>query len=94
VIRIDSRTGKIVARVTVGPTPNDGDVYRGYLWVPDAVKGLYRVDIATNRATGPFALGANDPFVAVGYDRRLWIADFKGTDTFVVDVAQLGAPQS
>ncbi len=89
VIRIDSTTGRIVARVTVGPMPNDGDVYRGYVWVPDAVDGLYRVDIATNEVAGPFRLGASDPFVADGFDGRLWIADFKGTDTYVVDVTAL-----
>ena len=82
-------TGKIVARITVGPSPNDGDVYRGYLWVPDAVNGFYRVDIATNKVTGPYRLGANNPFVADGFDGRLWIADFKGTETFVVDLAAL-----
>lgn len=88
-IRIDSATGKIVARVSVGPTPNDGDVYRGSLWVPDAVNGLYRVDIATNAVSGPFRLGAENSFVADGFGGRIWIADPKGTETFVVDQTAL-----
>jgi YVTN family beta-propeller protein len=89
VIRVDSRTGRIVARVDVGETPNDGDVYQGALWVPDADGSLYRVELATNTPTGPIRLGAANPFVADGFDGRLWIADFKGTETFVVDLAEL-----
>jgi YVTN family beta-propeller protein len=92
VIRIDSHTGRILARVDVGLEPNDGDVFAGALWLPDATAGLYRVDLATNKASGPYRLGAADPFVADGYDGRLWIADFKGTETFVVDLADLPAP--
>ena len=89
VIRIDAATGDIVKRVTVGPSPNDGDIYRGVLWVPDAVNGLYRVDVATDKVVGLIRLGANNPFVADGYRGKIWIADFKGTDTFVVDPTRL-----
>jgi YVTN family beta-propeller protein len=89
VIRIDAKNGRIVARVKVGPTPNDGDVYAGYVWFPDKNGALYRIDERTNRVSAPFPLGAANPFVVSGYGDRLWVADFGGTDTFVVDPGAL-----
>ena len=76
-------------RTKVGPTPNDGDVFDGAVWFPDKAGSLYRLDQRTDAVTGPFALTAGNPFVVSGYDDRLWIADFGGTDTIVVDPARL-----
>ena len=42
-----------------------------------------------HRVTGPFELDAGNPFVLDGYDGKLWIADFGGTNTIVVDPARL-----
>ena len=42
--------------------------------------------------TGPWKLGAANPFVAAAFDGRLWIADFGGTDVVVVDPTQLPSP--
>jgi hypothetical protein len=43
----------------------------------------------TNAVAGPFRLGAVNPFVLSGYDDRLWVADYGGTETLVVDPAAL-----
>jgi len=45
----------------------------------------------TDAVTGPFALTAGNPFVVSGYDNRLWIADFGGSDTIVVDPTRLSS---
>jgi streptogramin lyase len=87
IVRLDARSGRIVRRVKVGPTPNDGDVFDGGVWFPDKDGSLYRLDQRTDAVTGPFPTGAGNPFVLSGYDRRLWIADYAGTDTIVVDPA-------
>ena len=89
IVRLDARTGRIVRRVDVGPTPNDGDVLDGGVWFPDKDGSLYRLDQRTDAVTGPFPIPAGNPFVASGYDHRLWIADYAGTDTIVVDPALL-----
>ena len=89
IARLDARAGRIVQRVKVGPTPNDGDVYEGSVWFPDKDGALYRLDEKTDTVRGPYALGAGDPFVVSGYAGRLWIADFGGTETFVVDPSKL-----
>ena len=90
---LDARAGRIVQRVKVGPTPNDGDVYEGSVWFPDKDGALYRLDEKTDTVRGPYALGAGDPFVVSGYAGRLWIADFGGTETFVVDPSKLRLEQ-
>jgi YVTN family beta-propeller protein len=90
-VQIDARRGVIVRRIKVGPTPNDGDVFDGTVWFPDKDGSLYRVDEKTGAASGPFPLGAGNPFVVSGYAGRLWIADFGGTDTVVVDPSRLPA---
>ena len=89
IVRLDARTAKIVRRTKVGMTPNDGDVFNGAVWFPDKSGSLYRLDQRTDAVTGPFALGAGNPFVVSGYANRLWIADFGGTDTIVVDPTRL-----
>jgi YVTN family beta-propeller protein len=89
IVRLDARTGRIVRRIDVGPTPNDGDVLAGGVWFPDKGGALYRLDQRTDAVTGPFPIGAGNPFVVSGYAHRLWIADFAGTDTIVVDPALL-----
>ena len=89
VLRLDATTGRVVARVKVGPTPNDGDVFGGSVWFPDNNGGLYRIDEKTLAVSGPFSLHAQNPFVVSGYDGRLWVADFGGTDTIEVDPADL-----
>jgi streptogramin lyase len=91
VVQIEARRGVIVRRIKVGPTPNDGDAFAGKVWFPDKDGSLYRVDEKTGAVSGPFQLGAGNPFVVSGYARRLWVADFGGTDTFVVDPARLPA---
>ena len=73
-------------RTKVGPTPNDGAV-----WFPVKAGSLYRLDQRTDAVTGPFALTAGNPFVVSGYDNRLWIADFGGSDTIVVDPTRLSS---
>jgi YVTN family beta-propeller protein len=85
VVRLDARTGRIVRRITVSPTPNDGDVFEGGVWFPDKAGALYRLDQRTDAVTGPFPLGAGNPFVVSGYAHRLWIADYGGTDTLEVN---------
>ena len=89
IVRIDARTGRVVARISVGPTPNDGDVLGGAVWFPDKDGGLYRISRNGNHVTGPFPLAAGDSFTLAGYARRLWIADFAGTDILVVNPARL-----
>jgi streptogramin lyase len=89
IVELDATTSKIVRRSKVGSTPNDGDVSGGAIWFPDKIGGLYRVDEQTHRVSGPFALGAGNPFVLDSYAGKLWIADFGGTDTIVVDPAKL-----
>lgn len=89
IVRLDARSGRIVRRIDVGPTPNDGDVLDGGVWFPDKGGSLYRLDLRTDAVSGPFPLGAGNPFVVSGYDHRLWIADYGGTDTIVVDPALL-----
>jgi YVTN family beta-propeller protein len=91
IVRLDARSGRIVRRIDVGPTPNDGDVLDGGVWFPDKGGSLYRLDQRTDAVTGPFPLGAGNPFVVSGYRHRLWIADYGGTDTLVLDPALLPA---
>ena len=78
--------------MAAGPTPNDGDVYAGYAWIPDKDSNLYRIDEHTNAVSPPIPLHAGNPFVLVGYRGRLWIADYGGTDTLVVDLDKLPPP--
>jgi YVTN family beta-propeller protein len=89
VVEFDARTARIVRRSKVGATPNDGDAYLGAVWFPDKSGSLYRLDEHTHVVTGPFALGAGNPFVVDGYAGKLWVADYGGTDTLVVDPARL-----
>jgi streptogramin lyase len=88
-VRLDALTGQIVHRVKVGATPNDGDVYHGSVWFPDKDGSLYRRDEQSDAVHGPYPLHAANPFVVSGYAGRLWIADYGGTDTLVVDPARL-----
>jgi streptogramin lyase len=89
IVELDARTAKIVRTTKVGAALNDGDVLDGAVWFPAKGGALYRLDEHTNKLTGPFALGANNPFVAAGYGGKLWIADFGGTQTLVVDPQRL-----
>ena len=88
-VRLDARNGRIVRRITVGATPNDGDVLDGAVWIPDKSGALYRLDERTDALTGPFRIPAGNPFVVAGYQHRLWIADYGGTDTLEVNPALL-----
>jgi DNA-binding beta-propeller fold protein YncE len=90
-VQIDARTRKVVRHSAIGPTPNDPDVLAGGVWWPDKDGSLYRVDERSGAVTGPWPLGASNPFVAAAYDGRLWIADFGGSDVIVVDPTQLAA---
>jgi len=92
IARIDARTGRITNRAKVGSAPNDGDASGGFVWFPDKDGSLYRLNVATNAVAGPFAIDAANPFVVSSYEGRLWIADFGGTDTIVVDPTKLPAP--
>jgi streptogramin lyase len=89
IVELDAHTSKIVRRSKVGTTPNDGDVADGAVWFPDKDGSLYRLDEQTHQVTGPFTLRAGNPFVLDGYDGKLWIADYGGTDTIVVDPSRL-----
>ena len=80
IVEVDARTAKIVRRSKVGSMPNDGDAYDGAVWFPDKGGSLYRLDEQTHQVTGPFELGAGNPFVLDGYDGKLWIADYGGTE--------------
>lgn len=92
IARLDAGTGRIVRRSKVGSTPNDGDVFDGGVWFPDKGGALYRLDERTDAVSGPFPIQAGNPFVLSGYRGRLWIADFGGTDTIVIDPAKVRPP--
>ncbi len=89
VVRINARTGTAVARIKVGPTPNDGDVLGKYVWFPDKSGALYRISRTSNQASGPYPLHAANPFTLAAYDGRLWIANFGGTDVLIVNPAKV-----
>lgn len=91
-VEIDAKARKVLRRSTIGPTPNDPDVLGGGVWYPDKNGSLYRVGQADGVVSGPWKLGAKNPFVAAELDGKLWIADFGGTDVFVVDPAMLASP--
>lgn len=91
-VQIDASAGKVVRRSPIGPTPNDPDVLAGGVWWPDKNGSLYRVGEQDGLVTGPWPLGAANPFVAAAFDGRLWIAAFGGSDVVVVDPARLPAP--
>jgi YVTN family beta-propeller protein len=88
-VQIDAAIGKVVRRSPIGPTPNDPDVLDGGVWWPDKNGSLYRVGEQDGAVTGPWPLGAANPFVAAAFDHRLWIAAFGGSDVVVVDPTRL-----
>lgn len=90
-VQIDAPTAKVLRRSVIGPTPNDPDVLAGGVWWPDKDGSLYRVGVDDGVVSGPWKLGAANPFVAAAFDGRLWIADFGGSDVVVVDPARLPA---
>ena len=91
-VQIDALTRKVMRRSQIGPTPNDPDVLGGGVWYPDKDGSLYRVDQISGQVTGPWPLGAANPFVAAAFDGRLWLADFGGSDVTVVDPSKLPSP--
>jgi YVTN family beta-propeller protein len=91
-VQIDAKTRKVLRHSTIGPSPNDPDILGGGVWYPDKNGSLYRVGEQDGAVTGPWKLGATNPFVASAFDGRLWIADFGGTDVDIVDPARLPPP--
>jgi len=88
-VEIDAKTRKVLRRSPIGPTPNDPDLLAGGVWWPDKDGSIYRVGVSDGAVTGPWPLGASNPFVAAAFDGRLWVADFGGSDVIVVDPARL-----
>jgi YVTN family beta-propeller protein len=81
VIRVDSNSGSVVARIRVGRWPRDVAVFGKRVWAlvaqPPSTHGarLVEVDPATNRPTGRFvALGAQ-PVTVASAAGSLWVAD-------------------
>jgi YVTN family beta-propeller protein len=89
VTRIDTRSRRAVATITVGPKPADGVAVGGSVYVPDQTGDIYRIDPSTNTVTAKIPSGVDNPFVITGDGDELWAADFVGTGAVRIDVTRL-----
>jgi len=89
VTRVDGASARVMATMTVGPKPLDGDVLDGTVWVPDKNGSLYPVDIAANTVGPAVPADTANPFVVSGGDHLLWVVDFAGTDVVAIDPAKV-----
>src|SRR4051794_29760844 len=81
-------SGRVVSRVDLGATANDGDIVDGTVWVPDGGGSLHGIG-PDGTAVGSWPLQMTNPFVAAGWAGKLWVVDFKGTAVEEVDPTQL-----
>jgi virginiamycin B lyase len=77
-LRIDLKTGKIVARIAVGGSPGGVIAAVGAVWVHDWEHGrLLKVDTRTNRVVGTLKTGTNNSDIALA-GASVWTIDDHG----------------
>ncbi len=85
VVRVDARTGKVVARYDVGALPLDGDVVDGVAWFPDKEGKIHELPEDPEAPGRVLDSGVGWPFVIAGFDGLIWAADYTGTDLVRID---------
>jgi hypothetical protein len=81
VLRLDSKTGRVIARLAPGWAPSYVDAGLAAVWVVDSGrKILFRVDPVTNRVTGRVAIPGTPMSVAVGAG-AVWVSAASGPIT-------------
>ena len=76
-VRVDERSGRVLARIAVGPSTYALEVARGAVWVlrlQGEKAWLVRIDADTNRVTGRRRL-AGSPSSVTYADERLWVGE-------------------
>ena len=84
VVRIDTATNAVKARIRVGGNPEDVVLAAGAAWVPNENGTVARIDPATNMVTKTIQVGP-DPDNAVFCRGRLWVSSLRGPRLYVVD---------
>ena len=81
VLHLDAHTGKVLAVVKVGTTPQDGVIAPdGSVWVPNLGDGtVSRIDPKTNRVTATVRVGPK-PFVLGVGAGSIWSPSYGGSD--------------
>lgn len=87
VVRVDARTGRVVARYDIGALPLDGDVVDGVAWFPDRTGSIHQLPLDPASSGRVLDSGVGWPFVIAGYGGRIWVPDFGGTDLVRLDPA-------
>lgn len=73
--RVDPRTGKVLARITVGEAPIWLQPDGRWLWVANyQAASVYRIDPRTNRVHGTFAVGNEPEGIAIA-DGTVWVTN-------------------
>jgi streptogramin lyase len=80
-IRVDPRTRRVTARLSLGRTLAQGSLAPdGTIWVPDKEQSLvYRIDPAKARVVDSFAAGPG-AFLALNAHGSMWVASYAGDD--------------
>jgi streptogramin lyase len=81
VIRVDPRTRRVTARLSVGRTLAQGSLAPdGTIWMPDKEQSrVYRIDPAKARVVDSFAAGSG-AFLALRAFGSMWVASYAGDD--------------
>jgi streptogramin lyase len=82
-IRVDSRTRRVTARLSFGRTLAQGALAPdGTIWIPDKEQSLvYRIDPAKARVVDSFAAGPG-AFLALRASGSMWVASYAGDDVW------------
>jgi streptogramin lyase len=82
-IRVDPRTTRVTARLSLGRTLAQGSLAPdGTIWIPDKEQSLvYRLDPAKARVVDSFAAGPG-AFLALNAYGSMWVASYAGDDVW------------
>jgi hypothetical protein len=72
--RIDPTSGRVTARIPLGPDPIDVAVGEGSVWVLSSTGSVYRIDPVTQRVT-VIRHVAQDPRAIAAGEGSIWVAD-------------------